>query len=211
MKPIRIVLADDHPLIREGFRSLLLRNAGFEISGEASNGRELLEIVEKTHPEIVLTDISMPQLTGIEVMEKVLHAHPEIKFIMLTMHEEREYVVRCLAAGAKGYLLKSVDITELANAIKTVYGGGKYFSPAIATILAESISNPIVEGETAEITPREKEVLLLVSQGHSTKQIADKLNISIRTVESHRINLLKKLNVGNSAELVKKSIEKKLI
>lgn len=210
MIPIRIVLADDHPLIREGFKSLLARNAQFAIAGEASNGKELLEIIAKTSPEIVLTDINMPRFTGLEVMQKVLQEHPGIKFIMLTMHEEHEYVVRCLAAGAKGYLLKSVDIDELANAIKTVYQGGKYFSPAIANILAESLSNPISE-ETIEITPREKEVLLLVSQGHSTKQIADKLNISIRTVETHRINLLKKLNVGNSAELVKKSIEKKLI
>lgn len=211
MKPIRLVLADDHPLIREGFKALLARNIQFEIAGEASDGKELLEIIEQTSPEIVLTDINMPHLSGLEVMQKVLPEHPEIKFIMLTMHEEREYVVRCLAAGAKGYLLKSVDITELANAIKTVYQGGKYFSPAIANILAESISNPVSDEEEVNITPREREVLLLVSQGHSTKQIADRLNISIRTVETHRINLLKKLNVGNSAELVKKSIFKKLI
>jgi DNA-binding NarL/FixJ family response regulator len=211
MKPIRLVLADDHPLILEGFKSLLARNAQFEIAGEASNGKELLDMIAQTSPEIVLTDINMPRLTGLEVMQKVLKENPEIKFIMLTMHEEREYVVRCLAAGAKGYLLKSVDIAELANAIKTVHQGGKYFSPAIANILAESISNPISEEEEVDITPREKEVLLLVSQGHSTKQIADKLSISIRTVETHRINLLKKLNVGNSAELVKKAIVKKLI
>jgi DNA-binding NarL/FixJ family response regulator len=211
MIPIRLVLADDHPLIREGFKSLLARNPDFEIIDQASDGNELLELIRKTSPEIVLTDINMPRLTGLEVMQKVLPEHPEIKFIMLTMHEEREYVVRCLAAGAKGYLLKSVDIAELAKAIKMVYQGGKYFSPTIANILAESISNPVPEEEDADITPREKEVLLLVSQGLSTKQIADKLSISIRTVETHRINLLKKLNVGNSAELVKKSIEKKLI
>ena len=211
MIPIRLVLADDHPLIREGFKSLLSRNAQFEIAGEASDGKELLDMIAQTSPEIVLTDINMPKLTGLEVMQKVLTENPEIKFIMLTMHEEREYVVRCLAAGAKGYLLKSVDIAELANAIKTVHQGGKYFSPAIANILAETISNPSSDEEEVDITPREKEVLLLVSQGHSTKQIADKLSISIRTVETHRINLLKKLNVGNSAELVKKSIEKKLI
>jgi DNA-binding NarL/FixJ family response regulator len=211
MTPIRLVLADDHPLIREGFKSLLTRNSQFEIAGEASDGKELLDLIAQTSPEIVLTDINMPHLSGLEVMQRVLKESPEIKFIMLTMHEEREYVVRCLAAGAKGYLLKSVDIAELANAIKTVYQGGKYFSPAIANILAESISNPVSEEEEADITPREKEVLLLVSQGHSTKQIADKLGISIRTVETHRINLLKKLNVGNSAELVKKAIVKKLI
>jgi DNA-binding NarL/FixJ family response regulator len=211
MIPIRLVLADDHPLIREGFKSLLARNPDFEIIDQASDGLELLELIEKTSPEIVLTDINMPRLSGLEVMQKVLPEHPDIKFIMLTMHEEREYVVRCLAAGARGYLLKSVDISELAKAIKTVFQGGKYFSPTIANILAESISNPDTVEDEADITPREKEVLSLVSHGHSTKQIADMLNISIRTVESHRINLLKKLNVGNSAELVKKAIQKKLI
>jgi DNA-binding NarL/FixJ family response regulator len=209
MKPIKLVLADDHPLIREGFKSLLAKDATFEIVGEASNGKELVELISKTVPDIALTDLTMPILSGIEVMELTRKKHPEVKFIVLTMHEEREYVVRCLAAGAQGYLLKSVDIAELARAINTVFDGGKYFSPVITNILAEPFSKP-VEDE-AEITPREKEVLVLVSQGHSTKQIADKLNISTRTVESHRINLLKKLNVGNTAELVKKSIQKNLI
>jgi len=209
METIRLVLADDHPLIREGFKSLLAKDALFQVVGEASNGKELAEEIEKSIPDIVLTDITMPFLSGIEVMELMRKKHREIKFIILTMHEESEYVTRSVGAGASGYLLKSVDISELAKAIKIVNEGGKYFSSAIGNVLAESISS--YPPDEAEITPREKEVLVLVSQGHSTKQIADRLSISIRTVESHRINLLKKLNVNNSAELVKKSIQKKLI
>ncbi len=210
MQTIKVMLADDHALIREGFRSLLGKNELFEIVGEAENGRELIEKVANTNPDVVLIDINMPQLTGLEVMDQIANSRPEIKFIILTMHEEREYIMRGLTAGAKGYLFKNVEKAELENAIKTVYEGGKYFSPAITSILAEHVAKPPLE-QTAEITPREKEVLELVAQGFSTKQIADKLGISIRTVESHRINMLKKLNVSNTAELIRKSIQLKLI
>jgi len=204
------MLADDHALIREGFRSLLGKNELFEIVGEAENGRELIEKIAITNSDVVLIDINMPQLTGLEVMERITKTHPEIKFIILTMHEEREYIMRGLSAGAKGYLFKNVEKVELEKAIKTVYDGGKYFSPAITTILAEHVAKPALV-QTAEITPREKEVLELVADGLSTKQIADKLSISIRTVESHRINMLKKLEVGNTAELIRKSIQLKII
>lgn len=210
MPTIKIMLADDHALIREGFRSLLGKSELFEIVGEAENGKELIEKIANTNPDVVLTDISMPHLTGLEVMERIKKTRPEIKFIILTMHEEREYVMRALSAGAEGYLFKNVEKAELEKAIKTVFDGGKYFSAAITNILAEYVAKP-VPTQVAEITPREKEVLELVAEGHSTKQIADKLGISIRTVESHRINMLKKLEVSNSAELIRKSIQLKLI
>lgn len=210
MHKIKVMLADDHALIREGFRSLLGKNELFEIVGEAENGRELIEKIANTNPDVVLTDISMPQMTGLEVMERIKKTRPEIKFIILTMHEEREYVMRALTAGAEGYLFKNVEKAELERAIKTVYDGEKYFSAAITTILAEYVAKP-APTQVAEITPREKEVLELVAEGYSTKQIADKLGISIRTVESHRINMLKKLEVSNTAELIRKSIQLKFI
>ncbi len=210
MHTIKIMLADDHALIREGFRSLLGKNELFEIVGEAENGRELLEKIAVVVPDVVLIDISMPQVNGLEAMERIRKEQPDIKFIILTMHEEREYVMRALTAGASGYLLKNVEKAELEKAIKAVYDGERYFSPAITSILAEQATRP-ASVQVAEITAREKEVLDLVAAGLSTKQIADKLGISIRTVESHRINMLKKLEVSNTAELIRKSIQLKLI
>ena len=210
MQTIKVMLADDHALIREGFRSLLGKNELFDIVGEAENGRELMELIASKNPDVVLIDINMPQMTGLEVLERIKSTRPEIKFIILTMHEEREYVMRALSSGAEGYLLKNVEKAELEKAIKTVFQGEKYFSPIITNILAEYVAKPVVP-QVADITPREKEVLELVAEGFSTKQIADKLGISIRTVESHRINMLKKLEVSNSAELIRKSIQLKLI
>ena len=210
MQTIKVMLADDHALIREGFRSLLGKNELFDIVGEAENGKELIELIASKNPDVVLIDINMPQMTGLEVLERIKSTRPEIKFIILTMHEEREYVMRALTSGAEGYLLKNVEKAELEKAIKTVFHGEKYFSPIITNILAEYVAKPVVL-PVADITPREKEVLELVAEGYSTKQIADKLSISIRTVESHRINMLKKLEVSNSAELIRKSIQLKLI
>lgn len=202
---IRLLLADDHPLIREGFKSLLGKNPAFEIVGEADNGQQVVDSIDSTMPDVILTDINMPVMNGLQVIEKLSQTHPQIKFIVLTMHEEREYVTKALKAGADGYLLKTSERPELENAIKTVVEGGKYFSPQITTILAESVAHG--PASLPELTPREKEVLQLVAHGYSTKQIADKLSISIRTVESHRINMLKKVGVANSAELIKRSIE----
>ncbi|MEO8471830.1 MAG: response regulator transcription factor [Chryseolinea sp.] len=207
---IRIALADDHTLIREGFKSLLGKNENFTLVGEADNGKDLIALVDEFLPDIVLLDISMPQMNGLQAMEQISKQHPFIKLIILTMHEEREYILQALKSGASGYLLKNIERFELERAIATVYEGGKYFSPAITNILAEAAirQDP---GETPELTPREKEVLNLVAKGNSTKQIADILKISIRTVESHRMNMLKRLKVNNTAELVKKSVELKLL
>ncbi|OOG77890.1 response regulator transcription factor [Algoriphagus sp. A40] len=210
MDKIKLLLADDHPLIREGFKSLLGKNENFEIVAEAGNGRELLEAFERTRPDIILTDISMPVLNGFEAMEQLIKQGASVRFIVLTMHEEQVYILNALKIGAHGYVLKNIEGPELEKAITTVYQGGKYFSPLITNIIAESFQRP-EDGDIEEITSREKEVLQLVAQGYSTKQIADKLSISIRTVESHRINMLRKMRVNNSAELIKKSIQLNLI
>ncbi|MEP6735881.1 MAG: response regulator transcription factor [Chryseolinea sp.] len=203
-------MADDHTLIREGFKSLLGKNENFTLVGEADNGKDLVALVDEFLPDIVLLDISMPQMNGLQAMEQISKQHPFIKLIILTMHEEREYILQALKSGASGYLLKNIERLELERAITTVYEGGKYFSPAITNILAEVVIRQ-EPGETPELTPREKEVLNLVAKGNSTKQIADILKISIRTVESHRMNMLKRLKVNNTAELVKKSVELKLL
>lgn len=207
---IRILLADDHPMIRAGFKSMLDKNERFEIVGEAGNGKELIALAGQLNPDIILVDISMPVMSGLDSLDELSSQLPGVRIIILTMHEEREYILQALKSGAAGYLIKNIERFELERAIITVYEGGKYFSPIITNILAEAVSKPET-GDTADVTPREKEVLELVAQGNSTKQIADLLGISIRTVESHRINMLKKLKVNNTAGLIKKAIELKIL
>lgn len=207
---IRILLADDHPMIRAGFKSMLDKNERFEIVGEAGDGKELIELAGQLNPDIILVDISMPVMTGLDALEELTNKLPGVKLIILSMHEEREYILQALKSGAAAYLLKSIERFELERAIITVHEGGKYFSPTVTNILAEAVSKP-EPSEGADITPREKEVLELVAKGNSTKQIADILGISIRTVESHRINMLKKMKVNNTAGLIKKAIEMKIL
>jgi two-component system response regulator NreC len=212
MAKIRIVLADDHALIREGFKKLLIEreNPFVELVGEAENGKELLEIVAKTQPDLVLTDIKMPLLSGLDALKEIKEKNPEIKVVILTMHEESEYIKRAISSGADGYLSKNIEQQELERAIKTVFNGAKYFSASVNAILLTQLSEQHVIEQT-DISPRENEVLQLVAQGLSTKQIAAQLDISNRTVETHRINLLKKLKANNTAELIKKSAQLKMI
>jgi DNA-binding NarL/FixJ family response regulator len=207
---IRLLLADDHPLIRAGFQSLLSKNERFELVGIAENGKELLELVDKLSPDIVLSDINMPIMNGMEAITEIGKRHPEVKCVVLTMHEEHEYIMNALKIGVQGYILKSIERFDLEKAIIMIYEGGKYFSPLVTNILAESVVKPEQQIIT-ELTPREKEVIELFAQGFSTKQVADKLGIGTRTVESHRVNMLKKMKVNNTAELVRKSIEMKIL
>jgi DNA-binding NarL/FixJ family response regulator len=210
MEKIRLLLADDHALIREGFKSLLGANNAFEIVGEAEDGRELIALTETLKPDIVLADITMPFINGLDAVEQLIKRHPTIKFILLTMHEEREYIMNALKIGVSGYILKNVERAELERAILAIHKGRQYYSPVVTNALVDFVhkTEPV---EIDEISPREKEVLELVARGKSTKQIADQLGISIRTVESHRINMLKKMKVNNSSELVRKSLELKII
>lgn len=205
METIKIILADDHPLIREGFKSLLGRNERFEVVGEVENGYLLIAMARELQPDVVLLDISMPGTNGIDAITEICKHTDHIKFLVLSMHEEYQYITNAIKAGAHGYLLKNVDGQELERAIVTVHNGGKYFSASVAAVLAETVIRPV--RDMVELTPRELEVLKLVAQGLSTKQIADVLRISIRTVESHRVNMLKKMEVNNSAELITKSIQ----
>jgi DNA-binding NarL/FixJ family response regulator len=210
---IRIILADDHILVREGFKSLLSKKKDFEVVGEAENGNILLDLIESLSADVLLVDISMPQLNGIEAIAQMKKINPNLKFIMLTMHEEAEYILKSIQAGANGYLLKNVEPDELENAIRTVAAGGKYFNSTISNIMIENLSRVSEPGkeDLTELTAREKEILQYVADGLSTKLIADKLSISARTVETHRVHIMKKLQVNNGAEMVKRGLEQKII
>ncbi|HEY8512462.1 MAG TPA: response regulator transcription factor [Cyclobacteriaceae bacterium] len=210
MTSIRLLLADDHPLIREGIRSLLNGNERLTVVGEVEDGQALIDEYKRLQPDVVLADIKMPRVTGLEALKQLVSEFPEIRFILLTMHEEREYVINALRHGASGYVMKNAERDELVKAIITVYEGGRYFSPEVANILADTVSRNSTQS-LPEVSPREKEVLDLVAHGMSTKQVADKLGISTRTVETHRINMLKKLKVSNTAELIRKAIELNII
>jgi two-component system response regulator NreC len=192
--------------------SLLKPATEIEIIGEAEDGLELLEILKTKQPDVILLDVSMPRLNGIDAALKIKDLYPEINIVFLSMHEEPEYVLKCVKNGASAYLMKNVEKEELVLAIKKVAKGKKYFSPNIAMLLAQGLTEMREhERDKIDITPREKEVLELVAKGLSTKLIADKLFLSNRTVDTHRLNLLKKFNAQNTAELIMKAIEHHLI
>ena len=211
MEKISIVIADDHRLIRDGIKTLLKKDIDLEIVGEADNGEELITLLNTVTPHVILADISMPKFNGIEAMAALKRINPNLKFIILTMHEEPEYIIKSIQAGASSYLLKNVEYEELQKAVRTVAGGGKYFNPFISTIMIENLARITEKEEQAALTPREVEVLKEVANGLSAKLIADKFSLSVRTVETHRVNIMKKLNAHNTAEVIKKAIEQKLI
>lgn len=215
---IQVVLADDHVFVRDGIKSLLENEANIEVAGEATDGLEALKIVETAKPDLLILDIRMPNMTGIEVVEKLRSQNNKIKIIMLSMHESEEYVLKSIKAGADGYLLKGSSKEEFLKAVHTVANGGKYFSGDISSILIGQLSNPSVATETKQplddeqlITKREKEILKLLLSGKGNKEIAEALDISKRTAEVHRFNLMKKLKVKNLMELSNKATEYSLL
>lgn len=215
---IRVVLADDHVFVRDGIKSLLENEANIEVVGEAIDGADALEVVAATQPDLLIVDIRMPNLTGIEVVEKLRSENNNVKIIMLSMHESEEYVLKSIKAGADGYLLKGSSKEEFLKALHSVAVGGKYFSGDISSILISQLTNssPSLEpkqtlGEEMMITKREKEILTLLLSGKGNKEIAEALDISKRTAEVHRFNLMKKLKVKNLMELSNKAAEYSLI
>lgn len=209
MGKIKVIVADDHQLFREGIISLLSKNDDLEIVGEAEKASALFQLLERTHAHVVLIDISMPETNGLEVIRQARELYPDLKFIVLTMHAEGQYVVKAVRNGAFGYLIKNADEKELLAAIMKVAMGRKHFNAEISQLM---IGNMAIEGEThKKLSGREIEVLNLVSQGKTTKEIADQLFVSARTVETHRVNMMKKLNVQNTAELIKKAAHLKII
>jgi DNA-binding NarL/FixJ family response regulator len=215
---IRVVLADDHVFVRDGIKSLLENEANIEVVGEATDGAEAMKIVEITKPDLLILDIRMPNLTGIEVVEKLRGQNNFVKIVMLSMHESEEYVLKSIKAGADGYLLKGSSKEEFLKAVHTVANGGKYFSGDISSILIGQLSNSVAASETKQsleedmvITKREKEILKLLLSGKGNKEIAEALDISKRTAEVHRFNLMKKLKVKNLMELSNKANEFSLL
>ncbi|MBW1654142.1 response regulator transcription factor [Flavobacterium quisquiliarum] len=215
---IRVVLADDHVFVRDGIKSLLENEANIEVVGEAIDGADALDVVAETKPDLLIADIRMPNLTGIELVEKLRSESNDIKIIMLSMHESEEYVLKSIKAGADGYLLKGSSKEEFLKALHTVSAGGKYFSGDISSILIGQLTNPSNSLEPKQnlsdemmITKREKEILTLLLSGKGNKEIAEALAISKRTAEVHRFNLMKKLKVKNLMELSNKATEYSLI
>ncbi|MES2238670.1 MAG: response regulator transcription factor [Bacteroidota bacterium] len=215
---IRVVLADDHFFVRDGIKSLLESEKNIVVAGEATDGLEALEVVNTVKPDLLIVDIRMPHHTGIEVVEKLRNQNNPVKIIVLSMHESEEYVLKSIKAGADGYLLKGSSKEEFLKALHTVANGGKYFTGDISSILINQLTNSSTSlepkpalTEDLTITKREKEILTLLLSGKGNKEIAEALEISKRTAEVHRFNLMKKLKVKNLMELSNKATEYSLI
>lgn len=213
MERIRIVIADDHALLRAGIRALLENLGDVDVVAEASDGREALALIDKHRPDVVLSDISMPILNGLEVAERVGRDFPDVKVIILSMHTDEEYVCQALRAGAVGYLLKDSDTAELKLAIQAVARGGSYLSPAISKhVIADYLRRTGSEaGPTELLTPRQREILRYIAIGQSTKAIARTLDISVKTVETHRAQLMERLDIHDVPGLVRYAIRTGLI
>jgi DNA-binding NarL/FixJ family response regulator len=206
---VRIVLVDDHVLVRQGLKSLIERD-GFQVVGEASDGQEALRQVELLQPDIVVMDISMPTFNGLNATWELQRSFPNTKTILLTQHDEDQYVSEALEAGVKGYVLKSQAATDLLQAIKQVSHGQVYLSPGVSRAVAESYQSKS-EKSRARLTLREKQVLQLIAEGKSTKDIASVLGISVKTAESHRTRLMQKLDIHETASLVLYAVRKGIV
>jgi two-component system, NarL family, response regulator NreC len=214
MDKIRILLADDHTILREGIRSLLEKQADFEVVAEAENGRQAVDLVRQFKPDVVLMDIAMPLLNGIHATDQIRRETRSTQILILSQHESDEYIRRALAVGASGFLLKDTDSTELVKAIRAVHKGESILSPAVTRLVIEDYLRwgDIRPQETSNgLTARESEILQLIAEGNTNKQIAVILCISIKTVQAHRSNLMKKLDLHNKGELIKYAIQKKII
>jgi two-component system response regulator NreC len=209
MMPTRIVLADDHVLVRQGLKSLLEREH-FQVMAEASDGQEAVRLIETHHPDIAILDISMPTLNGIDAARSLVRSAPKTKIILLTQHEEEQYIHEALEAGVKGYVLKSQVANDLIQAIRQVCRGEFYLSPGISRAVMEAYRNKS-ERPADPLTVRERQVLQLIAEGKSTKDTASVLGISVKTAESHRMRLMQKLNIHETASLVRYAVRRGLI
>jgi DNA-binding NarL/FixJ family response regulator len=213
-QPIRVLVADDHAIVRTGIRHVLESEPGFEVVGEASTGAEALALAASHHPDVAVLDISMPGQSGLQVAAELRTRSPETRVLILSMHDNTEYVMESLRAGAHGYLLKDSAAMELRGAIRAVQRGESFFSPAIAGRLSAVVRGDPAESAArslAQLTARERQVLVGVAQGHTNREIALQLGISHRTVESHRENLMKKLGVRTVAGLTRLALEAGLV
>ena len=207
----RIVLADDHQLMRQGLRGLLDREPDMEVVGEADGGRSALALVAELVPSVVIMDVAMPDLNGVEATRKIVEGFPGVRVIALSMHADKRFVAGMLKAGASGYLLKDCAFAELAGAVRTVAAGQVYLSPGIAGLVAEEFAGRFAPDRPGSpLTGREREVLQLIAEGQATKQIAVRLGLSVKTVETHRRQMMDKLGLHSVAELTKYAIREGL-
>lgn len=208
MRACRILLADDHVLFRKGVRRILEEVPEFQVVAEVGDGLELLQVLRETPVDIVLLDISMPNVRGIEVTLEIAKAHPQVKVLILTMHKSKEYLYHSISAGARGYLLKEDPDTVLVSAIREIWGGGIYVSPLLSQHLVDGFRKGRTDHPLEPLTLREREVLELIAEGKSSREIAEVLFISTRTVQHHRANMMRKLKFKKSTELVRYAIQK---
>jgi two-component system response regulator NreC len=211
---IRVLIADDHKIMLAGLRSILEKQTDFEVVGEADNGRKAVQMAQEKKPDVVVMDVSMPDLNGIEATKQIIGSLPETRVIALSMHSDKRLVMGMLRAGASGYLLKDCASQELANAIVQVARGKKYLSPEITGVAINDFllggSSEEVAIAASQLSPREREVLQLIAEGWSTKQIASHLYVSIKTIETHRRQIMKKLDLHSIADLTKYAIREGL-
>jgi len=212
---IRILLADDHTIIRSGLRLLLEQQSDFKVVAEAEDGRQAVELVTQHHPEVVVLDIGMPQLNGIEATQQIVSLDPRTHVVILSMHSDEGYVLRALKAGAQAYILKNSADADLIRAIRTVSEGKSFFSPVISKMLLEDYVRQIRERQVEDsydlLTPREREILQLLAEGKTNKEVANILKLSLYTVETHRGNILEKLHLHGVPELILYAVRKGII
>ena len=215
MKKVRVLLADDHQLIRSGIRLMLEREPDMSVVGEASDGREAVALAKSLRPDVVIMDVGMPNLNGIEAAGQMTQENPELAVMILSMHPDETYVLRALRAGARGYLLKDSAEADLIKAVHVVANGKSFFSPSVSKVLLDDYVRKLKRSGTEDaydlLTPREREVLQLIAEGKSNKDIANLLNLSVYTVESHRSNLMDKLNIRGLPELILYAVRKGII
>jgi DNA-binding NarL/FixJ family response regulator len=217
MDKIKIVLADDHILVRNGIKAMLESEADLQVIGEAGNGMEALAIADRLHPDILVLDIRMPEMSGLEAAAQLTRVSPVTKALILSMHDSEEYVLQALDAGAYGYLLKDTDKAEFVKALRQIQAGNKYFSGAVSNVLANRLLNnkPMAKHAAAEdpyhLTKRERQILRMIISGTQNKEIAESLGKSVRTVETHRFNIMKKLEVNNAIDMVNKAVSENLV
>jgi len=212
---IRILIADDHGIVRHGTRSLLEKEVDFEVVGEAEDGRSAIEMADTLEPTVIVMDIAMPELNGLDAAAQIVRRHPEMGVVMLSMHEEEDYLIRALSAGVRGYLLKDTAQVDLVHSVRSVAQKKAFFSPAIAAMLADDFTRQLHKKGNPDsyelLTEREREILQLLAEGKSNKEAAAALGLSPYTIETHRNNLMQKLNLHNTAEIVLYAVRKKII
>jgi two-component system, NarL family, response regulator NreC len=215
MTAVRILLADDHTILRRGLRLVLERESDFSVIGEAGTGREAIEAVEREHPDVIVMDIGMPLLNGIEATKRIIAEYPKTAVVILSVHSDEGYILRALKAGARGYLLKDSAETDLIQAVRAVAAGKAYFSPVVSKILADDYIRQVrqqgVEDPYDLLTARERELLQLIAELKPTKEIAELFGVSPYTVDTHRSNLMQKLNVHSIPELILYAVRKGVI